>query len=87
MKWWGLVSDQAHVKLDLRGCSRDITVCSSFRLTHDISLEEYEDDDLSEVTEIGDEHGPSPTYCTLDLNVRGKMPLVGEKSPRRAMQI
>lgn len=46
-------------------------MCSSGRLTHDISLEEYEDDDLSEVTEIGDDQAPSPTYCTVDVNVRG----------------
>lgn len=38
-----------------------VTVCVGVlalcRLTHDISLNEYEDDDLSEVTEITDENG------------------------------
>ncbi|KAM9408253.1 C-Jun-amino-terminal kinase-interacting protein 1 [Pholidichthys leucotaenia] len=32
---------------------------ASFRLTHDISLDEFEDDDLSEITEITDERGIS----------------------------
>lgn len=47
-----------------------VTVCVGVlalcRLTHDISLNEYEDDDLSEVTEITDENGI--TLCQLDLN-------------------
>ncbi|XP_038558200.1 C-Jun-amino-terminal kinase-interacting protein 1 [Micropterus salmoides] len=40
---------------------RNIQVNSpaSFRLTHDISLDEFEDDDLSEITEITDERGMS----------------------------
>ncbi|XP_034434483.1 C-Jun-amino-terminal kinase-interacting protein 1 isoform X2 [Hippoglossus hippoglossus] len=37
---------------------------ASFRLTHDISLDEFEDDDLSEITEITDE-------CGLSLNCNG----------------
>ncbi|XP_069561533.1 C-Jun-amino-terminal kinase-interacting protein 1 isoform X1 [Brachyistius frenatus] len=37
---------------------------ASFRLTHDISLDEFEDDDLSEITEITDE-------CGMSLNCNG----------------
>ncbi|XP_076121547.1 C-Jun-amino-terminal kinase-interacting protein 1a isoform X1 [Alosa pseudoharengus] len=59
-----------------------ITVCSFLRLTHDISLEEYEDDDLSEVTEIGDELAPSPTYCTADVN--GHMSVAANGAARLA---
>ncbi|XP_048113163.1 C-Jun-amino-terminal kinase-interacting protein 1a [Alosa alosa] len=51
-------------------------------LTHDISLEEYEDDDLSEVTEIGDELAPSPTYCTADVN--GHMSVAANGAARLA---
>ncbi|KAF7647702.1 hypothetical protein LDENG_00168090 [Lucifuga dentata] len=36
-------------------------------LTHDISLDEFEDDDLSEITEITDERGRSLNYNGLDL--------------------
>uniref|UniRef100_A0A671SZX0 C-Jun-amino-terminal kinase-interacting protein 1-like n=1 Tax=Sinocyclocheilus anshuiensis TaxID=1608454 RepID=A0A671SZX0_9TELE len=47
-----------------------VTVCMGVlalcRLTYDISLNEYEDDDLSEVTEITDENGI--TLSQLDLN-------------------
>ncbi|KAM4603094.1 C-Jun-amino-terminal kinase-interacting protein 1 [Polymixia lowei] len=45
---------------------RNIQVNSpaSFRLTHDISLDEFEDDDLSEITEITDE-------CGMSLNCNG----------------
>ncbi|XP_006793836.1 C-Jun-amino-terminal kinase-interacting protein 1 [Neolamprologus brichardi] len=45
---------------------RNIQVKSpaSFRLTHDISLDEFEDDDLSEITEITDE-------CGMSLNCNG----------------
>ncbi len=43
-------------------------VCWHFgRLTHDISLNEYEDDDLSEVTEITDENGITLSQLDLDL--------------------
>ncbi|XP_062327714.1 C-Jun-amino-terminal kinase-interacting protein 1 [Osmerus eperlanus] len=37
---------------------------ASFRLTHDISLEEFEDEDLSEITDIQDE-------CGMSLNCNG----------------
>ncbi|KAL2093486.1 hypothetical protein ACEWY4_010798 [Coilia grayii] len=59
-------------------------LCYSIRLTHDISLEEYEDDDLSEVTEIGDEHGPSPTFCTVDVN--GHMSVAANGAARTAQR-
>ncbi|XP_034144338.1 C-Jun-amino-terminal kinase-interacting protein 1a isoform X1 [Esox lucius] len=36
------------------------------RLTHDISLEEFEDEDLSQITEITDEAGASLNYDDLD---------------------
>ncbi|XP_053721027.1 C-Jun-amino-terminal kinase-interacting protein 1 isoform X2 [Synchiropus splendidus] len=39
----------------------------SFRLTHDISLDEFEDDDLSEITEITDERGMSLNCNGPDL--------------------
>ncbi|KTG36744.1 hypothetical protein cypCar_00009626 [Cyprinus carpio] len=38
-------------------------------LTHDISLNEYEDDDLSEMTEITDENGITLSQLDLDPNV------------------
>ncbi|KAF0042829.1 hypothetical protein F2P81_004166 [Scophthalmus maximus] len=42
-----------------------VGVCSSgLQLTHDISLDEFEDDDLSEITEITDE-------CGMSLNCNG----------------
>ncbi|XP_068594688.1 C-Jun-amino-terminal kinase-interacting protein 1 [Brachionichthys hirsutus] len=40
---------------------------ASFRLTHDISLDEFEDDDLSGVTEITDERGMSLNCNGPDL--------------------
>ncbi|KAM3876711.1 C-Jun-amino-terminal kinase-interacting protein 1 [Diretmus argenteus] len=40
---------------------------ASFRLTHDISLDEFEDDDLSEITEITDECGMSLNYNGLEI--------------------
>lgn len=40
------------------------------RLTHDISLNEFEDDDLSEITEITDECGMSLNYMGLEIKVR-----------------
>lgn len=39
------------------------------RLTHDISLDEFEDDDLSEITEITDERGMSLNCNGPDLKV------------------
>ncbi|XP_045564393.1 C-Jun-amino-terminal kinase-interacting protein 1 isoform X2 [Salmo salar] len=36
-------------------------------LTHDISLNEFEDDDLSEITEITDECGMSLNYMGLEI--------------------
>lgn len=39
------------------------------RLTNDISLNEYEDDDLSEVTEITDENGITLNHLDLDFKV------------------
>lgn len=41
-----------------------------FRLTHDISLDEFEDEDLSEITEITDERGLSLNCNGLDIKVR-----------------
>nr|XP_014030407.1 unnamed protein product [Salmo salar] len=38
-----------------------------WRLTHDISLNEFEDDDLSEITEITDECGMSLNYMGLEI--------------------
>lgn len=50
-----------------------VTVCVGVlalcRLTHDISLNEYEDDDLSEMTEITDENGITLSQLDLDPNV------------------
>ncbi|MGH0150499.1 UNVERIFIED_CONTAM: hypothetical protein FKN15_017807 [Acipenser sinensis] len=42
--------------------------CRSYRLTHDISLEEFEDEDLSEITEITDECGMS-LNCNDSLDI------------------
>uniref|UniRef100_A0A4W4E893 Mitogen-activated protein kinase 8 interacting protein 1 n=1 Tax=Electrophorus electricus TaxID=8005 RepID=A0A4W4E893_ELEEL len=39
------------------------------RLTHDLSLDEFEDEDLSEITEITDEHGLSLNCNSLDIKV------------------
>ncbi|XP_047436779.1 C-Jun-amino-terminal kinase-interacting protein 1-like isoform X2 [Mugil cephalus] len=52
--------------------SRNIHVNSpvSFRLTHDISLDEFEDDDLSEITEITDERGMSLNCNGPDIKGR-----------------
>lgn len=44
------------------------------RLTHDISLDEFEDDDLSEITEITDERGMSLNCNGPDLKVRNRLP-------------
>ncbi|XP_028649662.1 C-Jun-amino-terminal kinase-interacting protein 1a [Erpetoichthys calabaricus] len=41
----------------------------NFRLTHDISLEEFEDEDLSEITEITDECGVS-LNCNDHLDIK-----------------
>ncbi|KAK5874353.1 hypothetical protein PBY51_019305 [Eleginops maclovinus] len=51
---------------------RNIQVKSpaSFRLTHDISLDEFEDDDLSEITEITDERGMSLNCNGPDIKGR-----------------
>lgn len=38
-------------------------------MTHDISLDEFEDDDLSEITEITDERGMSLNCNGPDLKV------------------
>uniref|UniRef100_A0A8C8GHH9 Mitogen-activated protein kinase 8 interacting protein 1a n=1 Tax=Oncorhynchus tshawytscha TaxID=74940 RepID=A0A8C8GHH9_ONCTS len=46
-------------------------VCVS-RLTHDISLEEFEDEDLSQATEITDEAGASLNYDNLDSQRGGE---------------
>lgn len=46
----------------------NVGVLALFRLTHDISLNEYEDDDLSEVTEITDENGITLSHLDLDLD-------------------
>uniref|UniRef100_A0A3B3BC68 Mitogen-activated protein kinase 8 interacting protein 1 n=1 Tax=Oryzias melastigma TaxID=30732 RepID=A0A3B3BC68_ORYME len=47
-----------------------LLVFYSFRLTHDISLDEFEDDDLSEITEITDECGISLNCNRPDPKVR-----------------
>uniref|UniRef100_A0A3B5AYX5 Mitogen-activated protein kinase 8 interacting protein 1 n=1 Tax=Stegastes partitus TaxID=144197 RepID=A0A3B5AYX5_9TELE len=44
---------------------------SPFMLTHDISLDEFEDDDLSEITEITDE-------CGMSLNCNGTNSMSGK---------
>uniref|UniRef100_A0A4W6EMN9 Mitogen-activated protein kinase 8 interacting protein 1 n=1 Tax=Lates calcarifer TaxID=8187 RepID=A0A4W6EMN9_LATCA len=46
------------------GRNIQVNTPASFRLTHDISLDEFEDDDLSEITEITDE-------CGMSLNCNG----------------
>ncbi|XP_043938504.1 C-Jun-amino-terminal kinase-interacting protein 1 isoform X2 [Protopterus annectens] len=46
----------------------------NFRLTHDISLEEFEDEDLSEITEITDECGMS-LHCKDSLASKSHMSL------------
>lgn len=43
-------------------------------MTHDISLDEFEDDDLSEITEITDERGVSLNCNGPDLKVRKRLP-------------
>lgn len=43
-------------------------------MTHDISLDEFEDDDLSEITEITDERGMSLNCNGPDLKVRNRLP-------------
>ncbi|KAL6468528.1 hypothetical protein MHYP_G00220520 [Metynnis hypsauchen] len=40
------------------------------RLTHDISLDEFEDEDLSEITEITDERGLSLNCNSLDIKMK-----------------
>uniref|UniRef100_A0A3B5KH03 Mitogen-activated protein kinase 8 interacting protein 1 n=1 Tax=Takifugu rubripes TaxID=31033 RepID=A0A3B5KH03_TAKRU len=49
------------------GRSARLNSPASFRLTHDISLDEFEDDDLSEITEITDERGMSLNCNGPDL--------------------
>uniref|UniRef100_A0A8C2W9T6 Mitogen-activated protein kinase 8 interacting protein 1 n=1 Tax=Cyclopterus lumpus TaxID=8103 RepID=A0A8C2W9T6_CYCLU len=51
----------------------------AFMLTHDISLDEFEDDDLSEITEITDERGMS-LNCngTNSLSGRAELGAVGQ---------
>ncbi|KAL7854383.1 hypothetical protein SRHO_G00165730 [Serrasalmus rhombeus] len=39
-------------------------------LTHDISLDEFEDEDLSEITEITDERGLSLNCNSLDIKMK-----------------
>ncbi|XP_032379361.1 C-Jun-amino-terminal kinase-interacting protein 1 isoform X2 [Etheostoma spectabile] len=46
------------------GRNIQVNSSASFRLTNDISLDEFEDDDLSEITEITDE-------CGMSLNCNG----------------
>nr|XP_033784787.1 C-Jun-amino-terminal kinase-interacting protein 1 isoform X2 [Geotrypetes seraphini] len=46
----------------------------NFRLTHDISLEEFDDEDLSEITEIADECGLS-LHCKESLACRSHVGL------------
>uniref|UniRef100_A0A667Y9Y8 Mitogen-activated protein kinase 8 interacting protein 1 n=1 Tax=Myripristis murdjan TaxID=586833 RepID=A0A667Y9Y8_9TELE len=49
------------------------------RLTHDISLDEFEDDDLSEITEITDECGMSLNYNgTNSMSGRAELGAVGQ---------
>lgn len=43
-------------------------------MTHDISLDEFEDDDLSEITEITDERGMSLNCNGPDLKVSERLP-------------
>ncbi|TNM90776.1 hypothetical protein fugu_003065 [Takifugu bimaculatus] len=52
------------------GRSARLNSPASFRLTHDISLDEFEDDDLSEITEITDERGMSLNCNGPDLKGR-----------------
>ncbi|NP_001338595.1 C-Jun-amino-terminal kinase-interacting protein 1a [Danio rerio] len=53
-------------------------------LTHDISLDEYEDDDLSEVTEITDENGITLVHLDLDTQDHMTRPTNGAaRSGRR----
>uniref|UniRef100_A0A3P9ITI3 Mitogen-activated protein kinase 8 interacting protein 1 n=1 Tax=Oryzias latipes TaxID=8090 RepID=A0A3P9ITI3_ORYLA len=47
----------------------------AFRLTHDISLDEFEDDDLSEITEMTDECGISLNCNRPDSKVRWRAEL------------
>lgn len=48
------------------------------RLTHDISLDEFEDEDLSEITEITDERG-------MSLNCNSQLDIKVRKGPEGAM--
>lgn len=52
-----------------------VCVLALFRLTNDISLDEYEDDDLSEVTEITDENGITLGHLDLDTPVSQIKPI------------
>ncbi|KAJ8344219.1 hypothetical protein SKAU_G00315480 [Synaphobranchus kaupii] len=54
----------------------------SFRLTHDISLDEFEDDDLSEITEITDDCGMS-LNCN-GVNIKGHVMRAANSGPRKA---
>ncbi|XP_038160765.1 C-Jun-amino-terminal kinase-interacting protein 1-like isoform X1 [Cyprinodon tularosa] len=52
------------------GRSVQVNSPASCRLTHDISLDEFEDDDLSEITEITDERGMSLNCNGPDIRGR-----------------
>ncbi|XP_072236091.1 C-Jun-amino-terminal kinase-interacting protein 1 isoform X1 [Leuresthes tenuis] len=54
------------------GRSIQVKSPASSRLTHDISLDEFEDDDLSEITEITDERGMSLNCNGPDIKGRMK---------------
>ncbi|XP_034077184.1 C-Jun-amino-terminal kinase-interacting protein 1-like isoform X3 [Gymnodraco acuticeps] len=66
------MADREKRKLSTPSGRNNIQVKSpaSFRLTHDISLDEFEDDDLSEITEITDECGVSLNFNGPDIKGR-----------------
>nr|XP_005986987.2 PREDICTED: C-Jun-amino-terminal kinase-interacting protein 1 [Latimeria chalumnae] len=62
------------------GMSSSTTSSTSQRLTHDISLEEFEDEDLSEITEITDERGIS-LHCRESLVTKSHVKLETNSVP------
>ncbi|KAG7467931.1 hypothetical protein MATL_G00137440 [Megalops atlanticus] len=62
----------------------------NFRLTHDISLDEFEDEDLSEITEITDECGMSLNCNSIDITghvTRGANSVAGKADGSTASKL
>ncbi|KAK1798609.1 hypothetical protein P4O66_006901 [Electrophorus voltai] len=69
MKKEGMADREKRKPLPSPPPSRGLRVESPItcKLTHDLSLDEFEDEDLSEITEITDEHGLSLNCNSLDI--------------------